>query len=89
MGQLQQGVERLVGQPQHLEDLLLRQAFTPLEHLVAGDVEDLGNWSSSRLGSLPCATERRGQSVTRGTGERGGVEPARPGGDGAEQRHTR
>ena len=34
------GVERLVGQPQHLEDLRLRQPFTPLEHLVAGDVED-------------------------------------------------
>ena len=39
---------------------VLRQPFAPLENLVAGDVEDLETASSSRLGSLPRATERTG-----------------------------
>ena len=48
----EQRVQRLVGQPQHLEDLGLRQPFTPLEHLVAGDVEDLE--TGRRHGSGVC-----------------------------------
>ena len=71
VGELQQRVQRLVGQPQHLENLRFRQPFTPLEDLVAGRCRGSRTWSSSRLGSLPCAAESRGQSVTRETGERG------------------
>ena len=39
--QLQQGGQRLVGQPQDLDQLLLVEASTLLEHLGAGDGQDL------------------------------------------------
>ena len=89
VGELQEGVQRLVRQLQHVEDLLLRQPFTPLEDLVAGDVEDLESGRRHELRSLPSAAQFRGQCVTRETGERGGIEPARALRHRAEERHTR
>ena len=56
----QQGVHRLVGQPQHLQHLLLRQPFTLLENLVAGDVEDLE--TGRRHGSGVCHVPPNGEA---------------------------
>ena len=43
MGQRQQLVEAIVGQPQNLQQLFLGQALSALEHPLAGQFQDVGH----------------------------------------------
>jgi hypothetical protein len=43
MGQRQQPVEAILGQPQNLQHLFLGQTLPALEHLLAGEFQDVGH----------------------------------------------
>ena len=87
VGQLEQGVEGVVGQLQDLGHLLLGQALARVEHLAAGGVED--RWrdrgDGHGPGSLPSAPQRGPQSVTRDACEVGAAQRSGAVGQGAEQ----
>ena len=70
VGQREQRVERLVGQPQHVEDLRLGQARRPASSTWARAMSRMSKRGRRHeAGSLPSTAQRRRQAVTRGGGE--------------------
>ena len=57
MGQRQQLVKAIVGQPQNGQHLVLGQTLSALEHLLAGQFQDVGH--VVLLGSVVCSSRKR------------------------------
>ncbi|EUA08785.1 hypothetical protein I553_9842 [Mycobacterium xenopi 4042] len=68
MSQRQQFFESVVGQLQHLQHLISAQSLAAMQHLLAGQVQDVGAGPSRRLGHrvlpyiLICADTKPGQA---------------------------